>query len=137
MKSLNVYLHFNGTCEEAFALYSKVLGGKNAMTVRFDEMPGHGPITPGYEKKIMHTRFYVGEYVLMGSDAPPDRFQKPQGFSVSYNCETPDEADRVYKALSAGGQIIMPNQETSWAHRFGMFVDKFGTPWMINCEKKM
>lgn len=137
MQSLNVYLHFNGNCEEAFALYSKVLGGKNAMTMRYGEAPAHGQQPPGFDKKIMHTRFYVGDAVLMGSDAPPDRFQKPQGFSVSYNCETPEEADRVYNALSAGGQIIMPIQETFWAQRFGMFVDKFGTPWMVNCEKKM
>jgi PhnB protein len=135
MNSLNTYLHFNGNCEEAFKHYEKVLGGKDRMTMTYGEAPPGSQTPPEMAKKIMHTRFQVGGNVLMGSDAPHDRFQKPQGFSVSFNCDTPEDADRIYKELSAGGQIVMPIQETFWAKRFAMFTDKFGTPWMVNCEK--
>ena len=72
---------------------------------------------------------------MMGSDAPPDRYQKPQGFSISLGFDDPVKADSVYNALSAGGTVHMAIQETFWAKRFAMFVDKFGIPWMINCEK--
>ena len=82
-------------------------------------------------------RLAVGDQVLMGSDAPPERFDKPQGFFLSIGVDTLAEAERVYKALSEKGQIIMAIQETFWAQRFAMFVDRFGTPWMINCEKEM
>ena len=79
----------------------------------------------------------VGDQVLMGSDASPERFEKPAGFSVSIGVDTPAAAERIYKALSDKAEICMELQETFWAQRFAMFVDKFGTPWMINCEKKM
>jgi PhnB protein len=136
MNSLNTYLHFNGNCEEAFDLYQKVLGGKNPMKMTFGEAPTGSPTPPAMKSKIMHTRIQVGDDWLMGSDAPTDRFSKPKGFAVSYNCDTPAEAERVFKALSAGGQVMMAIQETFWAQRFAMFTDKFGTPWMINCEKQ-
>jgi PhnB protein len=75
----------------------------------------------------------VGGTVLMGSDAPDDRHQKPQGFSVSLQTKTPEEAERAFQALSTGGSVRMPIQETFFATRFGMLVDQFGVPWMINC----
>nr|ACN58813.1 hypothetical protein AKSOIL_0168 [uncultured bacterium BLR9] len=136
MTSLNVYLHFDGHCAEAFALYEKVFHVKAPMTMTYGDAPGNNPTPPNMKNKIMHTRIQVGNSLLMGSDAPADRFHKPQGFAVSFNAETPQEADRVYKALSEGGQIMMAIQETFWAHRFAMFTDKFGTPWMVNCEKR-
>jgi PhnB protein len=71
----------------------------------------------------------------MGSDAPPGHYHAPTGFSVSLNFKDAGKADRVYAALSEGGIIHMAIQETFWAQRFAMFADKFGTPWMINCEK--
>jgi PhnB protein len=77
----------------------------------------------------------VGDKILMGSDAPPDRYKPMQGFSVTLGIDEPAEADRVFHALSEGGSVTMPIQETFWARRFGMLVDRFGTPWMINCEK--
>ena len=77
-----------------------------------------------------------GDQVLMASDAPPEHHRPMQGFSVSLSVEEPAEADRIFDAFSEAGEITMPIQETFWAHRFGMLVDRFGTPWMINCEKK-
>lgn len=135
MSSLNAYLTFNGNCEEAFTFYGQIFGTKILFSVPYGQAPAGGQIPPGFEKKLMHTRIQVGSTLLMGSDAPPERFQKPQGMSVNVNCDTPAEADRVFSALSSGGQTIMPIQETFWAHRFGMAIDKFGISWLVNCEK--
>ena len=77
----------------------------------------------------------VGGTVLMGSDAPPPRFQQPQGFSVSLNVNDAAEADRAFQALSANGTILMPIQKTFWVQRFGMLTDQFGIPWMVNCSR--
>jgi PhnB protein len=78
----------------------------------------------------------VGDNVLMGSDAPPDRFEKPQGISVSIQTDDPTEAERIFAALADNGLVTMPLQQTFWAIRFGMLVDRFGIPWMINCEQQ-
>jgi PhnB protein len=75
----------------------------------------------------------VGEAELMGSDAPGEQFEQPQGFSVSLQLGEPAEAERVFGDLADGGTIQMPIQQTAWSARFGMLVDRFGTPWMINC----
>jgi PhnB protein len=88
-----------------------------------------------WRSKILHARLVVGDQVLMGSDAPPDRQQKPQGFSLSISINDPAEAERVFHALVENGTVTMPFGETFWAVRFGMLVDRFGIPWMINCEK--
>jgi PhnB protein len=83
----------------------------------------------------MHARMTIGDTVLMASDAPPEHQAPRKGFSVNINAATAAEADRVFSALAEGGTVQMPIQETFWAHRFGMLVDRFGTPWMVNCEK--
>ena len=89
---------------------------------------------PERHNKILHARLVVGDNVSMGSDAPPERYEKPQGFSVTLGVDTPAEAERIFKALSEKGTLHMPLQETFWAVRFGMLVDQFDIPWMINCE---
>jgi PhnB protein len=132
---LNPYLHFNGQCEAAFKFYEQCLGGKITFKITYGESPMAEQTPPELRGKIMHTRLIVGDNVLMGSDAPAERYEEPKGFSISLGIETPEEAERVFKSLSANGKVTMPLQETFWAQRFGMFVDQFGTPWMINCEK--
>jgi PhnB protein len=132
---LNPYLHFNGQCEEAFKFYEQCLGGKIVAMHTHEGSPMADKLPPDWQKKIMHIQLVVDGDVLMGSDAPPPHYQPPQGFSVSLNFDKPADADRVFNALSAGGSVRMPIQETFWAARFGMFVDKFGIPWMVNCEK--
>ena len=132
--NVNAYLHFNGNCAEAFKFYEKALGAKELMMMTYGESPSQPGMSPAMAKKIIHARIQVGNTLLMGSDAPPERFHKPQGFAVSIGCDKPEEADRIYNALSAGGQATMPIQKTFWAERFGMFTDKFGIAWMINCE---
>ncbi len=134
---LNAYVMFSGQCAEAFDFYAKCLGGKIAMKLTYGETPASEQTAADWRGKIIHERLVVGDQVLMGSDAPADRFEKPQGFSVSIGVDTPAEAERIYKGLSDGAEICMELQETFWAQRFAMLVDKFGTPWMINCEKKM
>jgi PhnB protein len=126
---------FSGQCEEAFRFYEKCLGGKIGFRITYGESPMADKTAADWRKKIMHTRLVVGDQVLMGSDAPPDRFDQPQGFSMSIGVDDPDEAERIFKALAEKGNVKMPIQETFWARRFGMLVDRFGTPWMINCEK--
>ena len=88
-----------------------------------------------WRDKIVHARLMVGDKILMGSDAPPDRYEPMRGFSVTLGIDDPKDAERIFHALSENGTVQMPIQETFWAARFGMLVDQFGTPWMINCER--
>ena len=82
----------------------------------------------------MHARLRVGDAELMGSDVPPDSHDTPRGFAVSLHVADPTEADRVFGALTEGGTVQVPIAENFWASRFGMLTDRFGTPWLINCE---
>jgi PhnB protein len=131
---LNPYLSFNGECEAAFKFYEQCLGGNIESMMTFGNSPMAEQTPPDKLDKIMHASLKVGDTVLMGSDAPPDFFEKPQGFSVSLVFDDVAEAERVYTALAENGTVQMPLQETFWAARFGMVVDRFGTPWMINCD---
>lgn len=134
---LNPYLIFDGTCETAFRFYEQALGGRIAAMMTYAETPMAEQTPPDMRGRIVHARLVVGDTVLMGSDAPAERYEKPQGFSVALGIGEPEEAERVFAALAAGGTVTMPIQETFWARRFGMLTDRFGTPWMINCEKPM
>jgi PhnB protein len=131
---LNPYLTFNGDCAAAFEFYARCLGGKIEAMMTHRGSPMEAQTAPEWLDKVMHARLVVDGDVLMGSDSPPDYFQQPQGFSVTINVDDPSKADRVFAALSEGGQVRMPIQETFWAKRFGMLVDRFGVPWMVNCE---
>jgi len=130
---LNPYLLFNGECEAAFRFYERTLGGKITMMMSFGDSPAADQVPADWRTKILHVTLTVGDQVLQGSDAPPDRYQKPDGFSVSVNVSNVKEAERIFKALAENGTVLMELQETFWARRFGMLVDRFGTPWMINC----
>jgi PhnB protein len=133
---LNPYLFFDGRCEQAFEFYAKVLGGKIEAMLRHEGSPAESHVGPEWGKKIMHARLVVGDTALMASDAPPDRSDGAmKGFSVTLGVEKPAEAERIFHALAENGTVRMPIEKTFWAERFGMLVDRFGTPWMINCEK--
>jgi len=136
MLQLNPYLNFNGNCAEAFKFYEKALGGKNFMSHTFGGSPMAGQLPPDAADKIMHARMDVGNNTLMGSDGIGDRYKTPVGMAVSLSIDDPAEADRIFQALSEGAKIEMPIQKTFWAERFGMLTDRFGIPWMINCEPK-
>ena len=132
---LNPYLLFNGQCEAAFRFYEKCLGGKIEAMMTHAGTPAEQQVPSEWRNKILHARLTVSDQVLMASDAPPERYEKPQGFSVSLNIDNAGEAERIFRALSENGKVHMPMQQTFWAARFGMCVDRFGTPWMVNCEK--
>ena len=131
---MNPYLLFNGRCEEAFQFYSQCLGGKIEAMMPFAGTPAEQEVPAEWRKKIIHASLTVGDQVLMASDAPPGRYEEPKGFSVSLNVKNPAEAERIFQALTENGKVQMPLQQTFWAARFGMVVDRFGIPWMVNCE---
>lgn len=132
---LNPYLTFNGQCEDAFKFYEQCLGGKIVMMMTHGESPMADQTAEAWRDKILHAQLTIGDIVLMGSDAPSDYLEKPQGFYVNLQFEDIVEAERVFQALADSGTIRMPLQETFWAKRFGMFVDRFGIPWMVNCSE--
>lgn len=132
---LNPYLLFDGQCEAAFKFYEKCLGGKIEALILHEGTPAADQVPAEWRKKILHARLVVGDRVLLGSDAPPGRYQKPQGFGLSLDVKDPAEAERLFRALADNGKVTMPIQPTFWAERFGMLVDRFGIPWMVNCEK--
>jgi PhnB protein len=131
---LNPYLVFNGQCEEAFKLYADCLGGQIEAMMNHVGTPAEEHVPAEWRDKIMHARLSVGDQVLMASDAPPEHYQKPQGFSVSIGIKDPAEAERIFNALAENGTVQMPLQQTFWARSFGMCVDRFGIAWMVNCE---
>jgi PhnB protein len=132
---VNPYLTFNGNCAEAFTFYERLLGGRIVMMMTHAGSPAADHTPPEWQDKIIHARLLIGDQVLMGSDAPPQYRQAPQGFSVSLQIEDPDEGERIFNGLAEGGTVRMPFQQTFWAARFGMCVDRFGIPWMVNCEQ--
>ncbi len=132
---LHTYLTFDGRCREAFEFYARCLDGRMKFMMTNAETPMAKETPPDQQDRIMHATLVFGDQALMGSDAPPEWYSKSEGFSVSISVEEPAEAERIFTALSENGIVKMPIQETFWAQRFGMFTDKFGIPWMVNCEK--
>lgn len=132
---VQAHLNFNGNCAEAFKFYEKALNGKITFTMTFAETPMAGQVPPDWKNKIIHTTLAVGDQAISGADAHPPHFKTPQGFSVAIDIQDPNEADRIFAALSQGAKIQMPIQETFWAKRFGALTDQFGIPWMVNCGK--
>lgn len=130
-----LYLYFNGQCEAALRFYERCLGGKIEVLMLHEGTPAAEHVPPEWGRKVLHARLNVGGQTLMASDAPPNCYEQPQGFSVSLQVKDPVDAERLFRDLSENGQVRMPIQETFWAVRFGMLVDRFGIPWMINCEK--
>ena len=132
---INPYLNFNGNCAEAFKFYEQALGGKITFMMTWGEMPGAADqFPPETHKRIMHASFQVGEQTIMGADAPPDKYQAPKGMNVSLHVKDKAEGERVFNALAANGNVTMPFSETFWSPGFGMCVDRFGVPWMVNTE---
>jgi PhnB protein len=130
------YLNFDGQCAEAFRFYERVLGGKIEAMFTNGESPMAGHVPPEWHDRVMHARLVVDGAVLMASDSPPGQHQQAQGMFVSLHPETAAEGTRIFNALAEGGNVVMPYEKTFWAAGgFGMLVDRFGTPWMVNVEK--
>jgi PhnB protein len=128
------YLYFDGDCESAFQFYEKCLGGRIEAMVPHAGTPAEQHVPAEWRSKILHARLTGGEMVLMASDALPGRYHKPQGFSVSIRIDDLARAVSTFESLAESGTVIMPFQQTFFAARFGMLIDKFGTPWMVNCD---
>ena len=134
MKEINAYLIFNGNCREAMTFYQKCLDADLHM-FPFSEMPGD-KVPPEAKDRVMHARLTKGPAVLMASDNMPGMpFHQGDNFSVSLDCESVQEIEKLFSALSEKGKVTMPVQETFWASRFGMFTDQFGINWMLNLDK--
>lgn len=127
------YLNFNGDCEAAFRLYERVLGGQIVAMMTHGESPIAGEVPQAWHNRILHACLKVGDAILMASDSPPEHYEKPAGLYVTISVDNPAEADRIFYALADQGKVTMPIEQTFWAKRFGMLVDRYGTPWMINC----
>lgn len=132
------HLNFNGQCKEAFEYYAKVLGGKVTFSMTWGEMPGGevDKLSPELRSRIMHTTLEADGKTIMGADAPPDRYAKPQGFTVAIGVKDKSDAERIFNALSEGGSVTMPYGQTFWSPGFGMCVDRYGIPWMVNTEQQ-
>jgi PhnB protein len=135
IKQLNPYLNFNGTAAKAIKLYESALGA-TAEVMPWTSAPG-APSGPEYKDRVMHARLQIGQGVLMLSDSQPNA-PVPAGGNMHVTLDFDDPADmaRRFEALSAGGKITMPLQDTFWGAKFGMLTDAFGINWMFNCEQR-
>jgi PhnB protein len=131
---VHAYLNFNGQCAQAFKFYEECLGGKIGTMMTHAGTPMEEHVPSEWRDKVLHASLFLGDDELMGSDAPPGRYEKPSGFSVTLQIKEFAEAERIFNALLEEGTVVLPFQETFWAFRFGMLVDRFGIPWMVNCE---
>lgn len=141
MTTVNVYLNFDGQCEEAFSFYKSVFGGEFSYIGRFNEMPQdeNNKLSEADGNKIMHVSLPISaETNLFGSDtigAWSPKLVQGNNYSISINASSKEEADRLFNGLSAGGQVTMPLENTFWGAYFGMFVDKYGINWMVNFDE--
>jgi PhnB protein len=133
MAHLDAYLFFDGTCADAMRFYERVFNGKLELLLTYADSPAASDVGPDRAQRIMHARLVIDGRALLASDAvSEDPFEGIRGFSLSMNYDSVEEAQRVFAELSDGGTVQMPLQETFWAQAFGMLVDRFGTPWMVN-----
>ena len=128
-------LTFDGNCEEAFAVYARVLGGTVTFTLRYRDSPMAGDVPPEWADKIVHTTLTLpGGGRLYGYDATPGSHEPARGFSLTTNPPDVDTARAVFEALADRGRVTQPLEATFWAVAFGTLIDRFGVPWAINCE---
>ena len=128
-------LTFGGRCEEALDFYQKAIGAEVTMVMRWNESPDPAmKAPPGWEEKIMHAAFKIGETTLMADDGMGPEKAEFKGVMLSINVPDDAEAKRVFDALSDGATIDMPLTKTFWTSSFGMLHDRFGVPWMVNVE---
>ena len=138
MATANIYLTFNGNCEEAFNFYKSVFGGEFPYIGKFKDMPPgeDSKLNPGEENRIMHVSLPISkETMLMGSDTGGEwasGYSQGNNFSISITADSKEEAEKLFNGLSAGGKVAMPLGKTFWADSFGMLTDKFGISWMMS-----
>lgn len=143
MTTVNIYLNFDGNCEEAFNFYRQAFGTEFTYMGRYKDMPaeeGQPPMSEQEANRIMHVGLPVGAgTMLMGADSGgpwADKIVQGNNFAISINTDSQAEADRLFGVLGAGGNVTMPMQLTFWGDYFGMFTDKFGISWMVSFSTK-
>jgi PhnB protein len=131
------YLAFNGNCAEAMRFYETALGGKLEVLMSGADSPMADQIPKESAHRILHARLALpGGGMLYAGDCPESMpYEGIKGVSIAVDYATVAEAEKVFTALSAGGQVTMPMQPAFWAKRWGMLVDKFGTAWIVNGEQ--
>lgn len=136
MEAIVPYLNFNGNAAEALEFYSKALEGSVAFSQTFGDSPM--PVAEDQKNRIMHATFKAGDLVFMCSDTNDQMGQVSAGtnVSLSLNFSDVERMDKIFHALSEGGNITMPLQDTFWGARFGMITDKYGFHWMFNHDFK-
>jgi len=127
---INAYLSFDGRCREAFEFYERALGGRISFIQTYGASGTDMPAE--VRDRIMHVSLEVGGQVLQGADAPPGQFSTPAGFCVALHFDEAAEGQRVFDLLAPDGKVQMPFQPTFWAKGFGMLIDRFGIPWIVN-----
>lgn len=130
------YLNFNGNCRTAFDFYRSVFQSEIAMCMTYGDSPMRDEMPADSHGLIMHTQLVADGAILMGADGPPPHDNKGGNTCINIQVNSVDEAERIFHALSAGGEVQMPLQETFWAHRWASFTDRYGKPWMLNCMKE-
>jgi PhnB protein len=132
----SVYLAFDGTCEEAMNFYKDALVAEMIQMSRFGDMPDAPPMPEEQKNRVLHSIIGRDGWVIMASDSND---QHPVTFgnnaSISLDFKSEEEIDKTFAAISAGGNVTMPLQDTFWGAKFGMCVDKFGTSWLFNYDK--
>jgi PhnB protein len=131
--SLSCHLTFDGQCAEAFGSYQRVLGGEIRM-LEYGKSPMADQVPPQWQNKIVHATLALEKQELVGSDAFPDAYERPRGFSVLFAAASLADAKRIFGGLAQGGRVHVPLQETFWSPGFGVLVDRFGVPWEINTD---
>ena len=133
---VSVHLTFNGNCQEAMEFYCKLTNGEILSMTTFGETPAGQDVPDDWQGKVVHGTMSLGDIAVATADIPPERYQSSQGINMFIEIENPDEASRVFARLAEGGEVQMPIQETFWAKRFGVVVDRFGIPWEVNCSQE-
>jgi PhnB protein len=127
---VQAYLDFDGRCDEALEFYRTAVGAEVTAVHRFKDAPP-GMAHPGIENKVMHASFQVGGSTVLASDGHCQGQKSFQGFSLSLTVENDGKAEKLFGALSDGGQVTMPLSKTFFSSSFGMLTDRFGVSWMV------
>ena len=131
---LSAHLSFDGTCEQAFRFYQQVLNGNLVTLLSYGQSPLAQSTPAEFHERILHATLTVGSFELLGADVLPEQAERPQGFCITLSLPDLERAKQIFAALSEGGTVRMPLQETFWSPAFGLVTDRFGIPWEINCE---
>lgn len=132
--NFNPYLNFNGNCAEAMAFYADVFGGEISFIQTFGESEMSAEMPPSMHDLTMHATLRIGDRIIMASDDPSGKYEPPRGFHVQVGFPDFAKAHGIFETLAEGGEVTMPFAKTFWTSGFGMLRDRFGIPWMVNCD---